>query len=543
MDIAQKPVRAIVKEAVAGGLLIPEFQREFVWKPDRVRTLVESLDKGYPIGTLLLWDNKEYAAAKGGRGKQLHKWIVDGQQRVTSLCIVYDHKPFWWPDQESWEETVERNQVLVNVCPTNSKDHFGLKNPIRSRDPRWCPVTDILNLENEEAVTTYATDVTDQVNQLGDERKFADIYAILRSVWDIGKEDVAIVTVLQRIKDVVEIFKRLNRQGVSIKESDTTLALISTIHQNWVAKTFLPFSKDLSRGGYKLEPGVLIRTAVGYALGHVRLEDVDETFWRDRFLQAWKRSEDAIRHVIKALQDKGLTAAELLPSKNSLIPLFVMRATYGSKFDFNSAFQWFLIANESGRYGRAAVTQLSDDIKTIRNSETQGEALKTLLSDIDDSWFEFRPVDFMAQYGRAKSLRLMLYLLLFDKKAKDWVSKTRIGFNKSNSKINKGFKPEWHHIFPKHFLKESKWRKSPKINALANITVLNEATNRHELNKLPFKEYVRKFRISTGQLKAHLVPTEPSLRSLDRFEVFLERRAAHLAEEANKYYSRLANSH
>jgi hypothetical protein len=82
----------IVAEVVAGRVRVPQFQRKFRWRWEDVNRLFDSIVKGYPIGNLLLWER----AAEGERirigalnivaptGTAL--WVVDGQQRVTSLA-------------------------------------------------------------------------------------------------------------------------------------------------------------------------------------------------------------------------------------------------------------------------------------------------------------------------------------------------------------------------------------------------------------------------------------------------------------------------
>jgi uncharacterized protein with ParB-like and HNH nuclease domain len=100
MAIEQLMIKEIVKRAVNKSLDIPEFQREFVWGTDQVKSLVDSLYKDYPVGSFLLWDSSEYQESKTAQGTQASLWIVDGQQRTTALCLILGHKPYWWDDIE-----------------------------------------------------------------------------------------------------------------------------------------------------------------------------------------------------------------------------------------------------------------------------------------------------------------------------------------------------------------------------------------------------------------------------------------------------------
>ncbi len=92
-------IKDIVKHidnATLGKLDVPEFQRKFVWTPEKTKNFVDSLWRGYPVGALLLWES-EYSSPKTALGTQAQKqWIVDGQQRITSLGLLCGKKPYWW---------------------------------------------------------------------------------------------------------------------------------------------------------------------------------------------------------------------------------------------------------------------------------------------------------------------------------------------------------------------------------------------------------------------------------------------------------------
>ena len=104
MAIEQLKVREIVKRAVGKELDIPEFQREFVWDPEQAKLLTESLYRDYPVRSFLLWDSSDYQEAKVAQGAQASLWIVDGQQRTTTLCLLLGENPYWWPDKRSLEQ-------------------------------------------------------------------------------------------------------------------------------------------------------------------------------------------------------------------------------------------------------------------------------------------------------------------------------------------------------------------------------------------------------------------------------------------------------
>lgn len=70
-----------------GTIAIPEIQRPFVWDSTKVRNLIDSLYKGYPVGYIITWKNPEVRLKDGSKseGKQI---LIDGQQRITALTAA-----------------------------------------------------------------------------------------------------------------------------------------------------------------------------------------------------------------------------------------------------------------------------------------------------------------------------------------------------------------------------------------------------------------------------------------------------------------------
>lgn len=306
--------------------------------------------------------------------------------------------------------------------------------------------------------------------------------------------------------------------------------------QDWVRENFLIYTKDLTDIGYDLDPGVYIRTITGVARGTARLKDVPAQFWQEEVQQVWDQVKGAISQTIKLLADRGVLCAQLLPSRNSLIPLFTFWARFGQSVAFDRAFHWFLLANADGRYSGSSVTTLSQDLATIRDAHDATSALDALTKELRID-VTFDATRFIEDYSRDRFGRLLLYLLLFDRDAIDWVSKVRIGYQKDISTLNDGFLPEWHHIFPRAALQKAKVPEDD-WNVLANITVLNEATNRNQLRSKTPEEYVEKFHITADELEQHLVPSTAAL-TVDRYISFVTQRAEMLAGAANTYLKRL----
>ncbi|HEY2077601.1 MAG TPA: DUF262 domain-containing protein, partial [Streptosporangiaceae bacterium] len=88
---------AILDQIDSGSVLLPEFQRGYVWNRDQVRGLMRSLYLGYPVGSLLTWETRADGSLVRGQEATatpaLRVLILDGQQRITSLYGITRGRP------------------------------------------------------------------------------------------------------------------------------------------------------------------------------------------------------------------------------------------------------------------------------------------------------------------------------------------------------------------------------------------------------------------------------------------------------------------
>jgi hypothetical protein len=463
----------------------------------------------------------------GEQGKKL--WIVDGQQRVTSLALVFGKKPYWWPDAKEWNKYYERNDVLVNVGKGRESLEFGLPNPVRRKSNEWVSVRKILS---SSSLGEFAMEIC---NRLGDEKRFVEIHDKLQSVQKIAAAPIYEIIVDHELEDVAEIFARLNTAGTKIRESDIIIALVAAKQQGWIREKFDPFLKDLEQSGFDFDPGVLVRTFAIVGHGSARLRDVPQTFWDPSatFDDSWKKTKEAVAAVVKNLSEYGILSSDVLPSLNALIPVFVLRATFPKDFNFGRALRWLILATRDGRYSGSATTALDQDTKLIKAQKTFGEAIAKLGLSASD---EFAAADFLENYSD-KFLRLVFYLTVFNAKAKDWINKdVRVGFDNEDNQLNEGFKPEWHHFFPRKVLRGTDYE--DQADSIANIVVLNEKANRSFSGKPP-REYLAEHSVGRDLLDEQAIPADGYF-VIEKYQEFLEKRAQELASRATKFLKGLS---
>jgi len=435
-------------------------------------------------------------------------------------------KPYWWSDATQWNKFSEKYSVLVNIGKDKDDLEFGLVNPVRRKSSEWLPVRTVLHSTN---LSELALQVSEK---LTDSKRFAEIHEKLQSIRKIENAQLYEIIVDHELEDVAEIFGRLNTAGTKIRESDIVVALVAAKQQGWIRQKFDPFLKDLEQKGFEFDPAVVVRTLAIIGHGSARLRDVPQSFWEssDQFDEHWRKTKEAISTVIKNLVEYGVLSSDLLPSLNALIPIFVMKASFSKDFNFAKAFNWFLIATRDGRYSGSAITALDHDTKQIKSKKSFDEAIEDLTSRLSASG-AFTSDEFREEYTD-KFLRLILYLTAFNKEAKDWINQdVRIGFDREDNEINEGFKPEWHHVFPRKIVKDK--FEGSLVDSIANIVVLNEKANRSFSAKLP-RQYLKDHDVRPDRLEEQAIPSNAPL-DVDKFEEFLRLRAEKLAERATAY--------
>ena len=91
-------LKQLICEIENGEVKLPEFQRDFVWNLNKSAELIDSLLRGFPIGTFTLWETKEPLSGLRNIGKLnfpdtpdgvVTKIVLDGQQRLTSIIATF----------------------------------------------------------------------------------------------------------------------------------------------------------------------------------------------------------------------------------------------------------------------------------------------------------------------------------------------------------------------------------------------------------------------------------------------------------------------
>lgn len=253
-----------------GELRLPEMQRRYVWPATRVRDLLDSLYRGYPSGTILVWETdkgvpvRDLAVPQSENPFRDHKMLLDGQQRLTSLSAVLRGEPITvrgrkkpieilfnldHPDGAPAEVVeVEENEVETddeagpNLPQRLKLRTFVVSSQSLSNDPLWVRVSDIFRADKSD------TQILKQIVTSLDDPRFDKFSTRLQAVRKI-RDYPYVMHVLDKslsYEEVAEIFVRVNSLGIKLRGSDLALAQITSRWQGSL-KLFEEFRRNVRR--------------------------------------------------------------------------------------------------------------------------------------------------------------------------------------------------------------------------------------------------------------------------------------------------------
>lgn len=558
MQNKKLPIRKIVSylnddESEGGGFWLPNIQRPFVWSEDQMARLFDSIMREYPISTLLVWKTKEpvkhrrfidtyrqgikltdFFVPESKRSKMM---VLDGQQRLQSLFI-------------GLKGSYEGNELYFDVlsgfhaAPEDIRYRFAFKPKSTAAWP-WVRFKDIINPNS-----VLPGDITEQVVAAApsppssDEKRTAG-RNIERSRQEFVHDDNITFQELDgidnpdayRVDDIVEIFIRANSGGTRLGKSDLLFSLLTS---SWdeADGEMESLLEDLNQGGFAFDRDFVLKTCLT-VLGKGARYEVDkfrDGKTKDEIIAKWPQLSEAIKAVRDHLVSKTyIRNNKAMPSYLALIPLVYYRYHFPEAFASNKDLPNYLLrVLVTGVFG-GSPDNLID--KIVRNIEEHKDFLLPEVFGViraDGRNLEITPLVIFEQYYGSRSIHLFFNL---------WYRE----FDYSPALDANG--PQVDHIFPQSLLKsvkdinpESGARnilhfRAPQRDQLANCMLLTAEENgfANKSGTPPAKWFAR-VRFDSDQaheqyLRMHLIPADPDLWELERFDDFVEARKTLIREK------------
>ena len=409
-------IKETLDSIASHGYVLPAIQREFVWRPEQVCNLFDSLMQGYPFGEFMFWrveaqnagqyrwydfvreyhqrDNPHCPELGPIHDKPLTA-VLDGQQRLTAFNIglrgsMAKKLPYrWWNSSDAFPKRVLALDLLAPPDPDEEGSRYTFEfvneDRIGSEDARlWFRVSDIMSY----STTNPAPDMLDWISDLGldTERQRLAFRSLNRLHQAICVEPVVAYyeEKSQDIERVLNIFIRCNSGGTPLSYSNL---LLSIAVSQWDTLDARKEVHGLVDEMNRVRAGLLFNADLVLKAG-LMLTDIAsvgfrvENFTRENTVileENWPNIRQALLETVELTDSFGFDS-RTIQATNSLLPIAYYLYKKGAPRNFETSDHYLddrkiirgwltrSILKESGIWGSGLDTLLTALREVIRNS-------------------------------------------------------------------------------------------------------------------------------------------------------------------------------
>jgi hypothetical protein len=565
---AQKPdhisLTTLITRLKEGRFVIPDFQREFEWRPGDVRELMRSIFLDYYIGSLLLWKGKkenfdalacEKLYAYNGDGKPEHI-VLDGQQRLTAIYYAFVAPNKNLPNRSNrylffihvdqfmeqaydkafeydWTQAAAKliddpeSQYQRHVFPLSvvGKGGWTLGNWVQDYEKFWSNRA----AEAKKAKDSIAAEAA--IRFVENAKKFGQQLQEITEQYQIAYIELDRDLELDKICD---IFTQINTKGIPLDVFDIMNALLKPkgvqLKSLWrKASSKLDFVDSEKMNVYVLQVMSILKQAycspkylyyllpgqervVRDAAGPLRKEILVKS--SAEFKDLWQQGVDALKRAVDLLkhpQEFGAISSEYLPYI-SILPAFSALQTQVQTLQANRQLDaqrkirhWYWASVFTNRYSGSVESTTSRDFLDVKAWFEDDKAAPALLEEFRT---RFRSLDLHKELKKGTSVYNGIFNVLVMKGARDWMT----------GKVPMYDELDDHHIVPKDWGKESGLGSA--IDTILNRTPLTADTNRKVIGKKLPNQYLPGLIKENGE-KAVRATLSTHYISPDAFDILL----------------------
>lgn len=525
-------IQSLLEEIQHKELVLPEFQREFTWSRTQVRRLFESLFKGYPTGSLLVWVTDQPPKIKNDaydlENVRRVKVLLDGQQRLTSLYLhAYNEVPPYYNPGEIDSSYFE---LYFNV----ESGSFGYyKKLLMENDPLWIQVADLF--ANRPSIYRLVESAQTETPE-EKEKLFEKIENSLVRLEGILQQEYPVQTVPTdaNIREAIKVFDLINSQGTPLSQADIALAYMTA---EWpdIRRVFKQKIEQLEDENFSFDLTFLTRCIVGIISGVGELERFGTTS-EEELKQTWAKLNTVLDYLVSFLRSKAFViGTDDLNTTNVLVPLVVYLACNGwfTQDEESQFLYWMYAALFERRYSGSTETYLDRDISALLANPSPDSLIATLKEDEGEPRITAANLD---SRSVSHPLYNMTNIVIRANGAVDWANGLPLVGN-----VGKDFRIQRHHIFPKSVLAEAGWDTGEnllhrkRVHEIANRIPLTQDGNMEIFTQLP-AEYLPKVESRfPGVLGRSLIPENQSLWKVENYAEFLAQRRKLIADAINDF--------
>ena len=513
---ASKGYSDLIYEIKKGIIKIPKFQRKSVWNIEQTAKLLDSILKGYPIGTFILWetDQRLNDIRNVGNLKLPHtpegskvQYVLDGQQRITSLFAAYCGEIY--------------SGIVVNLDCEND-DEIITSEPTGNKSLSLHKVLTSGMADGEELRKHYGLSA-EELNTVSTYSEAFKTYEFSTVV--LRKED---------IDSAIEVFTRINTGGQTLTLFEIMSAKTYDEAQKFDMEVkWKSFVKELENVEYEGISNTVILNLLSLTLSRTK-ECKRKTILaldKQSIIDHWDGTISALKDSIEYFRTKyHIPVSQLLPYDFLLVPFAYFfyqnkKEPTARQRKYLQEFFWRMAL--SFRYQSSTESRLAQDVRRIDrildNERPDYNDIKVNL----DSPQSLIDTNFRAGNSYCKAV----LCLLASQEPKDFQDNGKVILDNSWLKIASS--RNYHHFFPRAYLKNK--ADASKSNSLVNITLVSERLNKQNIRAKAPSIYIGDFQAENTDinkaLNSHFIALAGFGIESDDYDTFLKARSKRIYEE------------
>lgn len=584
-DNIPSKVEDLLSDVKNGRIGLPDLQRPFVWKDNKVRELLDSMMKGYPIGYIMLWASPEDYENTGyiGKNDKIYKQpddlVIDGQQRLTALLAAMYGVTIK-------DKDYKERKIRISFNPLTRE--FDVWTPAFERNPEWISeISSVFMADQEHNISklrkAYIRTVNEGRVKNGESELTDDEEDIVeQNINDLLNLNIYSLPTLKinskaDEEDVADIFVRVNSGGQNLTEKNFIETLIAVydnaVHDKinkFCAESRIPANGTSFNQILQVDPSHLIRMSVGVGFRRARLRyaymllrgkdlktgEITQDVRQDN-LRIFKEALDEVTNLnnwhafMNIFASAGYLKGNLVASSNAVVFSYVLYLI--GKYDYKVPSlklqkiicKWIFMSTITGFYTGSTESEVEKqfaDLRDVSNADEFVAYLNAVIANkFTDDYFEYSlPAELNsssatspAWYGYIAAINVLGTPMLFS--TAPLSQYFVLGTSGDKNSVDK------HHIFPKHYLEKIGYSNDRDRNQIANFTYLDYATN-IDISDNPPIEYVGRYREKLGEEGYKLACAQNALP--ENFEQlsypeFLNKRRLLMAQIVKKAYNDL----
>jgi len=522
-----QPFSTLMHQIETGAVKIPQFQRNFVWDRHKSAKLVDSLLKGYPIGTFIFWRTREelrsirnlgdFELPPTPPGDYVH-YVLDGQQRLTTLfatvrglSVERDGRPN------------DFSRMYIDLAADTDQDL--VITDVSEKEPQsFIGVRQLLDGE----FTTLAGYPAKYHEKMKEYKKVLEGYNF--SVILVPEAPIDVAT---------EIFTRINVTGQPLSVFEIMVAKTYSVDRDFdLAHKTSELLQRLADARYGTIPDIVVLQTVSAIMTKECSKKAILKLNKERFIDTWPQAVEAIKAAVDYLrQVLRIPVSQLVPYKALVVPLAYFFYHHPNRpiGEMKSRLiELFWRVSLGGYYSQSLESRLAVDLRRV-DAILEGQEPK----------YDY-PVDtrkeFVLENGSfstGRSFIKAILCILAARRPKSFLDNADVDI--SNDWLKQANSRNYHHFFPRAYLRRQGTAEG-LANHIGNITLVDDFLNKREIGFKRPSDYMRKFRRANRNIVATM---RTHLIDLDKFGIwendygrFLERRCAAISRELSSKVTR-----